>query len=71
MSAPADTPFTPSELQTHRASALKGIQPTLETVRRFILTIRTGWAAKPKEKTEGKSRVKKKAASEAQEDLGF
>lgn len=62
-------PLTKAELATLRAEASQGIFPTMDTLRRVIFTIRKSWAAKPVEKTQGKSRVSKPKPDEAQIDF--
>ena len=63
------SPLSKEEIALHRAEASKGNTPSLEIVGRFIATIRKAWNAKPKEKTEGKSRVSKPKADENQIDF--
>lgn len=63
-----ETPFTPTELAAHRVSAAAGNIPSLEICRKFVLTIRKNWAAKPEEKTKGKSRDK---VAKPDENLSF
>ena len=52
-------PFTKEEKLLAQAAAMRGEIPSFETVGRYIATIRKNWAAKPLEKTQGKSRVTK------------
>jgi hypothetical protein len=47
--------FTPAELAAHRADAAAGKTPTLEIVRKFILTIRKTFLASPKAVEKGKT----------------
>lgn len=62
-------PLTKAEADALRASAAAGNPPTLETLRRFIATIRKNWTAKPEAQTKGKSRDKKKPLDENQIDF--
>ena len=66
----SDSPlFSKEELAAHRAAAARGVIPSLETVRKFIASIRKTWAAKPDVQTKGKSRNKKDKPDEAQIDF--
>lgn len=52
---PDDEKFTRAELAEHRAAAARGETPSLETVRKFILTIRRSFLASPKAVEKGKT----------------
>lgn len=69
MSLPPPEPLTKSEAETLRARASAGELPSLESLRRFIATIRKNWTAKPEAQTKGKSRDKKKPPDENQIDF--
>ncbi len=62
-------PLTREEIASVREKARAGNLPTLETLRRFIASTRKSWLAKPVEKTQGKSRVKKEPPSEKEIDF--
>lgn len=63
------TNLTKEEAAQARADASAGRPPSLETLRRFVATIRKSWTAKPPEKTQGKSRVKAPTVDENQIDF--
>lgn len=63
------TPLTKDEAAQARADASAGRPVTLETLRRFIATIRKSWSAKPPEQTKGKSRTKAAPVDENQIDF--
>jgi len=63
------TPLTKDEAAQARADASAGRSVTLETLRRFIATIRKNWSAKPPEQTKGKSRTKAAPVDENQIDF--
>ena len=62
-------PLTKAEADAARSAAAAGRPPSLETLRRFIATIRKSWLAKPPEQTKGKSRDKKPLVDENQIDF--
>lgn len=62
-------PFSKDEIAHHRAAAANGIIPSLETVRRYIATIRKSWASKPEAQRTGKSRNSKPKPDESQIDF--
>lgn len=62
-------PLSKDEAAQARADASAGRPVSLETLRRFIATIRKNWTAKPAEKTQGKSRTKAAPPDENQIDF--
>ena len=66
MTEPIIQPLTKGEAETLRARASAGEMPSLESLRRFVATIRKAWLAKPDAQTKGKSRDKKTPPDEKQ-----
>lgn len=69
MSEPYFPPLSKSEQAEARARASAGEMPSLETLRRFVATVRKSWLAKPDTQTKGKSRDKKPAPDDKQIDF--
>lgn len=69
MTDPSIQPLTKGEADTLRARGSAGEMPSLESLRRFVATIRKSWLSKPDSQTKGKSRDKKAPPSEDQVDF--
>ena len=68
--SPSPEKFSPAELTLHRTAAERGETPTLEIVRKFIITIRKNFLASPKAVEKGKTtRNAKPKVDESQIDF--
>ena len=62
--------FSREELEFHRQEAARGIIPSIETLAKFVRTIRKSWLAQPKStQDKAKGRIKKPSLTEDQVDF--
>lgn len=70
LNEPEDLPLSPSEIAHHRAQAAMGKTPSLNIIRRFIITIRKTFSASPaKTEKAQKPRTAKAKPDESQIDF--